>query len=93
MTLVAHVFRFPVRHSRDARPAGKYSLRLALWFAIAMIVASCVPRDEHQVHLRAAFWSPPGVEEQIARRFEAAHPGVKVDLLITGGRYAEKLQS
>lgn len=62
---------------------------------IATVVAGtgCVPREDKQIHLRAAFWSPPGVEEEIARRFEATHPGVKVDLLITGGRYAEKLQS
>ncbi len=54
---------------------------------------SCVPRETDHIRLRAAFWSPPGIEEEIARRFEALHPGVKVELLITGGRYAEKLQS
>lgn len=52
-----------------------------------------MPREDKVVRLRAAFWSPPGVEEEIARRFEAGHPGVKVDLMITGGRYSEKLQS
>lgn len=45
------------------------------------------------MHLRASFWSPPGLDREIANRFEATHPGVKIDLLITGGRYAEKLQS
>ena len=70
---------------RGTRPA-----RVAV---VAALAASCVPHDEHEVHLRAAFWSPPGLEEQLARQFEATHPGVKVDLLITGGRYAEKLQS
>jgi multiple sugar transport system substrate-binding protein len=56
-------------------------------------LAGCVPREDTQVRLRVSFWSPPGIEEEVARRFEAAHPGVKVDLLITGGRYFEKLQS
>jgi len=58
-----------------------------------VLLTSCVPREDQQIRLRAAFWSPPGVEEEIARRFEAQHPGVKVELLITGGRYAENLQS
>ena len=61
--------------------------------ATAFALIGCVPRETDQIRLRAAFWSPPGIEEEIARRFEALHPGVKVDLLITGGRYAEKLQS
>lgn len=56
-------------------------------------LGGCVPPEDRVVRLRAAFWSPPGVEEEIARRFEAQHPGVKVELMITGGRYAEKLQS
>lgn len=58
-----------------------------------LLATGCVPREQKEIRLRAAFWSPPGLEEEIARRFEAAHPGVKIDLLITGGRYAEKLQS
>lgn len=58
-----------------------------------VLLGSCVPREDRVIRLRAAFWSPPGIEEEIARRFEARHPGVKVELLITGGRYAEKLQS
>jgi ABC-type glycerol-3-phosphate transport system substrate-binding protein len=61
--------------------------------AAVFLAAGCVPREREQIRLRAAFWSPPGIEEEIARRFEALHPGVKVELLITGGRYAEKLQS
>lgn len=68
-------------------------VRGAFFIAVVALAAGCVPREDKQIHLRAAFWSPPGVEEEIARRFEATHPGVKVDLLITGGRYAEKLQS
>ena len=70
-----------------------------LWSAVllcalaTLLGTSCVPREDDRIHLRAAFWSPPGIEEEIARRFEAKHPGVKIDLLITGGRYAEKLQS
>lgn len=58
-----------------------------------LFLTSCVPREDRVVRLRAAFWSPPGVDEEIARRFEARNPGVKVELMITGGRYAEKLQS
>jgi multiple sugar transport system substrate-binding protein len=61
-------------------------------FGLALL-AGCVPREEGGIHLRASFWNPPGVDQEIARRFEALHPGVKVELLVTGGRYAEKLQS
>jgi multiple sugar transport system substrate-binding protein len=68
-------------------------LLLCLVSTLCAGLAGCVPREDKQIKLRAAFWSPPGVEEEIARRFEAQHPGVKVDLMITGGRYAEKLQS
>lgn len=57
------------------------------------LLAGCVPRETGEIRLRASFWNPPGVDEKIVRRFEASHPGVKIDLLITGGRYAEKLQS
>lgn len=66
---------------------------LAWACCLVLLLGGCVPREDNVVRLRASFWSPPGLEEQIARRFEAAHPGVKVDLLITGGRYAEKVQS
>lgn len=59
-----------------------------------VLLGGCVPHESDDVvRLRVSFWSPPGLEEQIARRFEDAHPGVKVDLLVTGGRYAEKVQS
>ena len=60
---------------------------------LAFLSAGCVPREEGVVRLRVSFWSPPGLEERVAREFEASHPGVKIDLLITGGRYAEKIQS
>ncbi len=70
------------------------TLRLLLCAGCALaLLGGCVPREDRVIRLRAAFWSPPGVEEEIARRFEAKHPGVKVELMITGGRYAEKLQS
>ncbi len=61
--------------------------------AVLVPLVGCVPRESGEVRLKAAFWNPPGVDQEIVRRFEAAHPGVKVDLLVTGGRYAEKLQS
>ncbi len=73
-------------------PLARRPAQIAALAAIALL-GSCVPREENVVRLRASFWSPPGVEEQIAHRFEATHPGVKIDLLVTGGRYAEKLQS
>lgn len=81
----------PSRPTRSKLLAGLRSL--AGLAGMGVFLAGCVPREDGQIRLRAAFWSPPGIEEQIARRFEAAHPGVKVELLITGGRYAEKLQS
>src|SRR4051812_25298873 len=65
----------------------------AVALAGLVLLAGCVPREGNEIHLRASFWNPPGVDREIARRFEATHPGVKIDLLITGGRYAEKLQS
>jgi multiple sugar transport system substrate-binding protein len=82
------------RDSRAIVPAPLSRLFVAVFLATAVLLAAgCVPREDRQIRLRAAFWSPPGIEEEIARRFEATHPGVKVDLLITGGRYAEKLQA
>lgn len=60
---------------------------------IALLVGGCVPRGQDEVRLRASFWSTPAIEQRIAAEFEAAHPGVKVDLILTGGRYAEKVQS
>lgn len=68
-------------------------LAFALAGGAILLLGGCVPKEDNVVRLRVSFWSPPGLEEQIARRFEASHPGVKVDLLITGGRYAEKIQS
>lgn len=73
-------------------PVSHRPLFSALTFALVLLTG-CVPRETETIRLRAAFWSPPGIEEEIARRFEALHPGVKIELLITGGRYAEKLQS
>lgn len=57
------------------------------------MLTSCVPRATDGVTLRGSFWSTPAIEQEIARKFEATHPGVKLDLMFTGGRYAEKLQS
>jgi len=73
------------------RSLSIFSLAVAL--AGLALTAGCVPKEGNEIHLRASFWNPPGVDREIARRFEATHPGVKIDLLITGGRYAEKLQS
>src|SRR3954453_1364492 len=69
------------------------TFRLGAALAALAFLAGCVPKEGNEIHLRASFWNPPGVDREIARRFEATHPGVKIDLLITGGRYAEKLQS
>jgi multiple sugar transport system substrate-binding protein len=86
------VFLFTMPCFRSTR------LRIGLLRGVAVLaagtlLAGCVPREGREIRLQASFWSNPGVEEEIVRRFEAAHPGVKIDLLITGGRYAEKLQS
>lgn len=74
---------------RRLRPLG---LRAAAVVAGAL-VPGCVPQETGVTRLRVAVWMPPGLTEEVCRRFEAAHPGVEIDLLVTGGRYAEKLQS
>ena len=61
--------------------------------AFAIGLAGCVPDPEHEVSLKASFWSTPAIEQRVASEFEAAHPEIRVDLILTGGRYAEKVQS
>jgi len=60
------------------------------------LLSGCAPQAENQVTIRASFWGgvqQAAIERQIVQGFEAAYPGIKVEIINSGGRYAEKIQA
>ena len=73
-----------------------FRLREAVVVAAAMLLSGCVPQQEDRVTIRASFWGgvqQSVIEQRIVDSFEAAHPEIRVQIINSGGRYAEKIQA
>lgn len=90
------------RQDRGAGPAARRS-GIGRWIGGALALAAfagggCVVREDESVtRLRFTIWGTPAqlkIEQEIVRAFEAANPGIHVEVIAMGSqRYQEKLQA
>src|SRR6185312_14816308 len=87
----------PIRRRERPAPAGKMIRRALLLFALvfASLLVSCEDTDSRTVVLWHAYrGDEERAIEEVARAFERAHPGVRVELLsVPFEAYLSKLES
>jgi len=68
----------------------------ATLLCLALGFSGCTRRESGQIRIQFSIWGSVeqmAVEREIVADFEAAYPGIKVDLLPVGARYNEKIQA